>query len=457
MANMALIGLPAYELLNIAIGPTEVPTLPASNLDDPEPWRVCRFATSDASLLTIFASLAYPLSTIYRPTALTYSVGGVALVNHSLSIGGEWRVRLFGEGSSLTTERVLPTAVSLAGFTGAFTDIDDDPHNVDANYIQNDGSDTDGAVIATLATPTLAPAGIQLLRVQIEYDDDVDLDESGCVITAFQFTGGGGTDPVQLADWVLEPGSVFPPSGTVFELPFSSAALTNDPNGSDVRLRVDFQDALPDGGAGDAGKVRIGAVDWYCQQLVVGLVADSGWLTAVHDDPDASWGSTPPGTLGVAPQQTAVWVVDGGPVEANEIRVEMRDPYNQSGYVDVGRLLVGPAFVPGINRDWGKLVSLQGRDTVVEGDGGSFFGVRREPLRTLHVPLSWLTPAEAHALIERLWRAGLLTPFVVALMPNDATEGRHTTIYGRCASLPDLSAASANSLRSMMFDVVEKL
>ena len=45
--------------------------------------------------------------------------------------------------------------------------------------------------------------------------------------------------------------------------------------------------------------------------------------------------------------------------------------------------------------------------------------------------LGHLTPAEAHTVLDRMiWRHGLMKPFVVSLLPDDATQGKATTLFG---------------------------
>ena len=114
-----------------------------------------------------------------------------------------------------------------------------------------------------------------------------------------------------------------------------------------------------------------------------------------------------------------------------------RNPYAAIGYTDFGRLLVGPCFLPAINRDWGQLLETESRDVVVEADGGSAFGVRRRPLRNMPIPLSWLSYDEAMELTERAWRSGTLEPFVVSVFESGSMT-RHTNLYCRWKDLPKL-------------------
>lgn len=455
MSRLALLGLPSYRFGTITLGSTEVPTMPASRLNNLYPWSRTRLATVDPSKLHVTARLEFPNSEMFRPPAGLLAVGGVAVVNHNLSLGAEWRIRIFGATSSVTTERVIPSSIGGSGFTGVVGDIDEDPFAVDVNYLENDGLDTDASVIVNFSTPADPPAGSQVVRFQIEYDSDVDLDDTSFALSAFQGTGGGGSDIEQLESWALPEGAQFPPSGTVFQIAFEAELLVNDAAGSDVFARIDFADSLPL----VAGKVRIGAVDWQCEQLVAGLVADSGWRAAVSESPDANWGATPPGTLGLAPQQVSAWVIPTGEVQAERVRVEFRDPLNRAGYVDIGCLIVGPVFSPTRDRDWGSLVELIGRDIVIDMESGAWAGSARKPRRSMSIPFPWMEPAsEWVSLFERFWRAGLLTPFVVATVDTDDVEARHLNLFARATRLPKVGKARGFSdQRNVDFEVIEVL
>jgi hypothetical protein len=77
-------------------------------------------------------------------------------------------------------------------------------------------------------------------------------------------------------------------------------------------------------------------------------------------------------------------------------RVEINDPTNADGYVDVGRLVVAGGWQPSINMSNGARIGLVDPTEVQEGDGAAFFNER--PIRrTLDFDISMLPEDEAMA------------------------------------------------------------
>lgn len=101
------------------------------------------------------------------------------------------------------------------------------------------------------------------------------------------------------------------------------------------------------------------------------------------------------------------------------------------GYVQIGCLVIGQSFTPSINVSYGKLMGTIDTSPRQRTYGGQMFGSRRPVRRMVSVKLDFLTPAEAHALVDRvLWQAGLMKPMIVSILPDDATQSKHTTIFG---------------------------
>jgi len=100
-------------------------------------------------------------------------------------------------------------------------------------------------------------------------------------------------------------------------------------------------------------------------------------------------------------------------------------------YVQVGCSPLGESFTAVIDCQPGDLVSFVSPDVKQYTDGSRQFGSRRRGRRVVRLNLAWLTPTEAHTLMDRLIaRHGLLKPFAVSLIPGDATEGKNVTLFG---------------------------
>lgn len=428
--NLAIIGMPTYQLSSLTSGIAPPAGMPLSNLNTPELWRPCRLPTGDASLLWIRGQLLPkdPYTDLVARPANGQYVGGAALA-HNMAPGSEWRLLLGTESIDFPDfQRCVPNAVGLSNFTGDETDIDDDPYNSTSDALECTNTSSSLAATIEFETPSSAPLGEQLIRVKIEYDTGgINIDTIGVNVY----------DNIDiLATWhSFEGGNSIPQSGSVLEIPWDASDLST-PSGANVRVQLAVGQA---GGTATAGAFKIVAVDWVAaDETPPGVTADSGWLPATAEDPTAGWGNTTPLSVGLPPAQISTWVNTGGvEVQATHSLVMLRNPFDQVGYTDIGRLMLAPVFMPGINRDWGQLLSNEGRDVVVEADGGSAFGVRRRPLREMPIPLSWLTYTEAMELQERAWRSGMLEPFVVSVFESGSPT-RHTNLYCRWKELPKI-------------------
>lgn len=440
---MKLVGLPRYSLSSLASGSTVAATMPLTKLTNGESWDVARLTQVDPRLTYVEGVPTMPLN-YYGPEP---SVGGVAWVNHNLSLGATARTLLLDATAAAGThvpERVAPNALDLvAGFSGAETDIDEDPYSTDASSVDTTLSGL-STVDIHFATPTLAPdAGSdrQLFRVALTYVGTPTsisfwLYDGGTLIKFFTY-GIAGANPM-------------PQSGQVVQLLWDADDLTTS-DGSGVKLRIQVNKSGTD-------LFSVEAVDWLCDSGVSAgsILGDTGWTSVTMDQYDAAWGATVSGAIGAAPQQTFLHTFSDANVSSvAKIVTYFRDPLNTATYIDLGEFVAGPIFVPGNNADWGEVVSLRGRDKIINGEGGSRWGIRREPTRSVKINLSNLTASEAQSLLERFWRAGMLLPYVIQVL-DDSTESRHTTLYVCTDSLPRMSANYVD-YRSVSFDATEKL
>lgn len=447
MGNMKLVGLPRYSLSSLASGSTVAATMPLTNLTTGEPWDVARLTEVDPVKTYVEGVPAMP-NGYYGPDP---SVGGVAWVNHNLSLGATARTVLLTSGAvGYVPTRIAPNAVIKGGIWSAsgsdHTAIDEDPYafpndgEIDANSV---GS---GTLRIQFPTPASAPAtGVdrQLFRVVVGYSQIPDS-------VTFRLLENG-TERALLSSTIegADPRLPSLPTSVVL-LPWdASDLLTAD--GSLVELSVELTLDTGDDFA-------IYAADWLCDTNVTGgsVLADTGWTSVTMDQYDAAWGATVSGTVGAAPQQTFLNTFsDSNVLSVAKIVTYFRDPLNTAGYIDLGEFVAGPIFVPGLNVDWGEVVSLRGRDKIINGEGGSRWGIRREPTRSVKINLSNLTASEAQSVLERFWRAGQLLPYVIQVL-DDSTESRHTTLYVCTDSLPRMSANYVD-YRSVSFDATEKL
>ncbi len=101
------------------------------------------------------------------------------------------------------------------------------------------------------------------------------------------------------------------------------------------------------------------------------------------------------------------------------------------GYYQIGTVVIGEAWTPTVNMSYGKMVAGIDTSPKKRTYGGQLFGSRRPVRRVVSLQLGHLTPAECHTLFDRLiWRHGVMKPILISLLPDDATQSKHTTIFG---------------------------
>lgn len=445
MANVTILGAPRLRL-NAPIVGSVVASMPPSNLGNDEPSEKCRINTTDPALTYISSSFEYP-GNYYGET---FTVGGIGVINHNLSLGAEARTLLMdADAADFEPERIAPSAVAVIGggtFSGAVTDVDESPYSLDGNRITM--TSVGGTVRFDFPTPGGNPitgADLQAFRIAISYTVHptvlvFELYEAGVQRAVLDIVIPAGGDP-DIAE------------NAVYLIPWDAADLSTA-SGADVQIQV----GAGQGTAGDGFSIE--AIDWLCQtELSAGTILyDSGWEAATYDETDPLWGSTVAGSAGAAPTQNYVHYPTTEVAGVVKAFTMFRDPRNTAGYIDVGCYVLGPRFRPTINRAWGPLVGVRDLSVKKFSHGGQTFGVKRPRLRTLSLPMSELSAAEAHSLLERLnWRKGTLSPVLVSLFPGDATEGRHTTLWATVEQMDEMSANFFGDFRAMNLTFVEKL
>lgn len=448
MPNFVLTSAPRYGLGTITIGPSEVATMPKTNLDNDEPSDKCRINSVDPLKTYVHTTLEMPGSYY----ADTFKVGAVAVVNHTLGLGSTARTLFLSSGAAgYVPERVLPNGIVTTGvWSGTAADIDEDPFtyaNDGELACNNVGTNT---VRIQFATPSASPAtgtDRQLFRVLTAYSQIPDsvtfkLYENG-VERATLSTTIEGADPR------------LPSSGNrVVLIPWDAADLSTA-DGSLVELYCEVEI-----GTGDDFDIR--AADWACDSgLSSGSILwDSGWTAATYDAVDAQFGSTVAGTVGVAPTQNLLHYSTSGDISnVAAVVTYFRDPSkNDGGYIDLGCYVVGPIFQTALNRAYGDLVGVVDLSVKKQTHGGQTFGVKRPRLRRLRLPVAAFSAAEGHAFLDRVvWRKGILSPVFLALFPDDPIEGKHTQIWCTLENATDLSAPDPSGFRTMDATFLEKL
>lgn len=143
-------------------------------------------------------------------------------------------------------------------------------------------------------------------------------------------------------------------------------------------------------------------------------------------------------------------------VNARYWRFDIKDTQNSAGFVDIGRLFIGDAFLrPRYNYAYGGSLGYE-TDTVVEKSlGGAEFFDPRESLRVMRFDLPLMSDEEGFSqALELTRRAGIHKEIFVVADPDDLVYGPQRNFLGRLRQLNPLEQAMYQ-LNSMSFEIKE--
>ncbi len=122
---------------------------------------------------------------------------------------------------------------------------------------------------------------------------------------------------------------------------------------------------------------------------------------------------------------------DPDPVHQRYLRIDLFDPENPDGHVDLGQLVVSPVWQPSVNAQFGWELEWIDESPRVRSRGGQVYVDARPTFRRLTLTLSELGRDEIYAQgYELQRRLGIGRPAVVVLDPTDPTHLHRLTLYG---------------------------
>jgi len=361
-------------------------------------------------------------------------VDAVGLLGHNLSKDDQYRFVMDDTGATLTTPagyvEYPPTGTEAIVNTGS-----------GLGDIGNAESSTPG----TFATRTGGAGGTGGWAIRTRFGTpSPDAPSVGADRQAFWVYVKGSTAGlthvhcylydagVQMAD--LGSRTITSTTGQWICFPWEAADLASS-DGSGVECHLYF------GQNATAGEpyASIWSLFWAMDANVIGTGRDSGWITY---SPDVA------NSLNFSPVETrlrnAIYYRKTGTSQTQKVYVYLRvtgTPSDYSygtgqrtlpapdGYCQVGTLVIGEAWSPTHNIGYGKLSGAIDVSSRMRTYGGQLFGSRRPTRRVIAMRLAYLTPAEAHLLFDWLiHRGGVLRPVLISLLPDDATQKRHTTM-----------------------------
>jgi hypothetical protein len=109
-------------------------------------------------------------------------------------------------------------------------------------------------------------------------------------------------------------------------------------------------------------------------------------------------------------------------VTARYWQIELGDPANAAGYVDVGRLAICGGWQPTFNLDYGDRLGLETDTTRQRTDGGAVLYTERPVRRTLVGALTGLPEDDGFTAFDMQRRLGISGQLVVVMDPADTTH-----------------------------------
>jgi hypothetical protein len=156
---------------------------------------------------------------------------------------------------------------------------------------------------------------------------------------------------------------------------------------------------------------------------------DNTFATSLYDTGTVSANAqTPDLILGLASAITARYA-----------RLEIIDTSNADGYIEIGRLFIGPALAPADNYSKGAEAGYQDRSGVQQSLGGIDYFDEKPVRRTFSFALDWLTVAEAYNQALELQRlCGITKEVLLIVDPADTTYNQKRHYLGRLQQLSPL-------------------
>lgn len=168
-------------------------------------------------------------------------------------------------------------------------------------------------------------------------------------------------------------------------------------------------------------------------------VFDSGWVEAwgrVHPFGSLPWGASNwwdgrmsertrkgyPGILLALLPNFAL---------GHHLRIEIEDPDNPDGYIELGRLFAGEAWSPQFDASQGATIQWSTETTADAAIDGTAYYDRREGLRTWAFQLEWLNSAEAFGTVFEMQRTqGIDKQILVMFEPDDEINRLRKSFLG---------------------------
>lgn len=381
-------------------------TLPLANIQNRQIQRVARTtnATTAATQFIVDCGQAR-------------TIGVLGLVAHNISVNG--RVRLTGAESSAAWTNLLAAGSDFtsASWTKATTTVTGNSTAAPDGTTTADTLAATGANSGVYQTATIGAAQAYSFEVWLRAD----------------------------APTTISLVTIQTPSSTVAEV---SCAVTTDWQKFRIQGTTVAGTTAMDCYVGGNNSFSTGeAVYAWDAELLAGqgIIYDSGWvdvwpvdMVAIYDrewEDDNFWAGTLLQSAVAGYQAPFVHVLPTGQV-LRHWRVEIGDTMNPDGYVQIGRMFIGAAWMPSVNYAYGAELGFQDPTEVDTSlSGAEYFDVRSR-FRVFDFELQYLSATEAYASALDLQRlAGISGEVLVVPDKDDLATQPARAFLGRLRQL----------------------
>ncbi len=220
---------------------------------------------------------------------------------------------------------------------------------------------------------------------------------------------------------------------------------TNFSSGASYRIRA-YSDAGYTSLIDDTSEIVIGSMPTATLDM---HWTDAFWWSGSSPIPD------PGGAAG------GVWVIHiyDADVTAQYWQFDLDNPSNPDGYLEIGRLYMGAAWVPSNGVDEGASAGFNSLTTVQQAAGGTRYYTRRRAARTYSFACSVLPASEANEDVYTIAAiAGTDQQVFVIPDPDDSVETlSRRCILGTLSEAPSwsFSVGMENGVSSTAFKIIE--
>lgn len=192
---------------------------------------------------------------------------------------------------------------------------------------------------------------------------------------------------------------------------------------------------------------------------------DSGWVDVwpvvfpfpVLEWEDDRWWSGKYGADELAGSYHTMTAILPAAVTQRYWRLEFDDTGNPDGYIQAGRVFIGPAWQPTINPSYGMSTAWETKTDVQPALGGAEYYGRRTPYRTTRFSLDWMSEDEGMSQafdIDR--RAGIDKEVFWVHDPDDTVHANRRQYLGRFRALSPIEYPYHN-ITKKAFEIKESL